>query len=320
MNLTPTIEHEALDMNDVSDEFRHAVVLGLSAPIKTLECKYFYDEVGSELFNQICGTPEYYLTRTENQILTSCVAKISEIVGERAEIIELGSGASLKTRLLLEALNRPRVYVPVDISAEYLLRATDALQHDFPMLDISPIIADFSKNLHIARREGEGNRLLFFPGSTIGNFKPEEAVNLLSRTLNDLMADYFLIGFDLVKERKTLESAYNDASGITAAFNLNLLKRINSELNGTFDISKFRHEARYNQAKRRVEMHIVSLKAQRARIGELELDFASGESIHTENCYKYSCNSFEAMATEAGWRMERVWTDEKNLFAVALLA
>jgi len=306
-------------MKDVTEEFRHAVVLGLSAPKKTLECKYFYDETGSELFNQICNTPEYYLTRTETQILTNCVYEIKEVVGEGAEIIELGSGASLKTRLLLQALNRPCAYLPVDISAEYLLRATTVLQRDFPTLDVSPVVADFSKHLHITRHHGEGSRLLFFPGSTIGNFHPEEAVDLLARMLNDLGSDYFLIGFDLVKEREILESAYNDASGITATFNLNLLRRINTELDGTFDISKFRHEARLNQIKNRVEMHIVSLKSQRVFIGKLEVDFASGESIHTENSYKYSCDSFETMATEAGWCMEHVWTDENNYFAVALL-
>ena len=310
---------ENIEAEDATDEFRHAVVRGLSAPLKTLECKYFYDEIGSELFDQICSTPEYYPTRTEIQILTNCAGEIAEAVGEGVEIIELGSGASLKTRLLLHAFNRPRAYVPVDISAEYMWQAATALQHDFPMLDIVPTVADFSKHLHIERRGGGGNRLLFFPGSTIGNFKTAEAVNLLTRTLHDLTPDYFVVGFDLVKERKILEDAYDDAAGITAAFNLNLLRRINTELDGAFDISGFRHEARYNETKSRVEMHIVSLKAQSVRIGALEVGFASGESIHTENCYKYSCASFEALAAEAGWRMERVWTGKKDLFAVALL-
>ena len=323
-DLTLTAERETtalenIETEDETDEFRRAVARGLSAPLKTLECKYFYDEIGSELFDQICSTPEYYPTRTEIQILTNCAGEIAEAVGEGVEIIELGSGASLKTRLLLHAFNRPRAYVPVDISAEYMWQAATALQHDFPMLDIVPTVADFSKHLHIERRGGGGNRLLFFPGSTIGNFKTAEAVNLLTRTLHDLTPDYFVVGFDLVKERKILEDAYDDAAGITAAFNLNLLRRINTELDGAFDISGFRHEARYNETKSRVEMHIVSLKAQSVRIGALEVGFASGESIHTENCYKYSCASFEALAAEAGWRMERVWTGKKDLFAVALL-
>ncbi len=323
-DLTLTAERETaalenIETEDETDEFRRAVARGLSAPLKTLECKYFYDEIGSELFNQICSTPEYYPTRTEIQILTDCAGEIAETVGEGVEIIELGSGASLKTRLLLQAFNRPRTYVPVDISAEYMRQAATALQHDFPLLDIVPVVADFSKRLHIERRGGRGNRLLFFPGSTIGNFKTTEAVNLLARTLHDLAPDYFVIGFDLVKERKILEDAYDDAAGITAAFNLNLLRRINTELDGAFDISGFRHEARYNETKSRVEMHIVSLESQSVRIGALEVSFSSGESIHTENCYKYSCTSFEALAADAGWHMERVWTDKKDLFAVALL-
>ena len=247
------------------------------------------------------------------------VPRSAESVGEGVEIIELGSGASLKTRLLLDAFYRPRAYVPVDISAEYMWQAAMALKHDFPLLDIVPAVADFSKPLHIEQCGGAGNRLLFFPGSTIGNFKTSEAVDLLARMLHDLTPDYFVIGFDLVKERKILEDAYDDAAGITAAFNLNLLRRINTELDGAFDISGFRHEARYNETKNRVELHIVSLEAQSVRIGALEVSFASGESIHTENCYKYSCVSFEALAAEAGWRMERVWTDKKDLFAVALL-
>lgn len=310
---------DSIETEDTTVEFRRAVIRGLSAPLKTLECKYFYDEIGSELFDQICSTPEYYPTRTEIEILTGCASEIAESVGEGVEIIELGSGASLKTRLLLDAFYRPRAYVPVDISAEYMWQAAMALKHDFPLLDIVPAVADFSKPLHIEQCGGAGNRLLFFPGSTIGNFKTSEAVDLLARMLHDLTPDYFVIGFDLVKERKILEDAYDDAAGITAAFNLNLLRRINTELDGAFDISGFRHEARYNETKNRVEMHIVSLGAQSVRIGALEVTFASGESIHTENCYKYSCVSFEALAAEAGWRMERVWTDKKDLFAVALL-
>ena len=319
LNLTLRVAHETIEMKEVIDEFRSAVARGLSAPLKSIECKYLYDESGSELFDQICSTPEYYPTRTEIQILTNCAGEIAEIAGDGTEIIEFGSGASLKTRLLLHAFNRPLAYVPVDISAKYLWRAVAALQHDFPFLDIFPAVADFTKHLYIEPHSGKGIRLLFFPGSTIGNFETSEAVNLLARTRHDLTPDYFVIGFDLVKERKLLEEAYDDAAGITAAFNLNLLLRINTELGGNFDISGFRHEARYNEIKSRVEMHIVSLKAQRVRVGEYEFDFASGESIHTENCHKYSCTSFEALAAKAGWRVERIWMDEKDLFAVALL-
>jgi len=312
-------EQEAIGIEEAADEFKQAVTCGLLAQPKSIECKYFYDEIGSELFDQICSTPEYYPTRTEIEILTSCAGEIAEAVGEGAEIIEFGSGASLKTRLLLRAFYRPSTYVPVDISAKFMWRAASAMQHDFPSLDIAPVAADFNKHLHIKRRNGGGNRLLFFPGSTIGNFEIAQAIAFLARTLHDLEPDYFVIGFDLVKERKILEDAYDDAAGITAAFNLNLLRRINVELGGTFDISGFRHEARYNEVESRVEMHIVSLKAQRVRIGDLELSFASGESIHTENCHKYSCASFEALVTEAGWYVERIWADKKNLFAVALL-
>ena len=319
LNSDMTMMHENFDKEELIEEFRHVVELGLSAPLKSIECKYLYDEIGSELFDQICNTPEYYPTRTEIQILTDCADKIGEIVGQGTEIIEFGSGASLKTRLLLNAFNRPRAYVPVDISARYMQRSVAALQEDFTSLHITPVVADFTKDLHIERCPGKGNRLLFFPGSTIGNFETAEAVNLLTHTLHNLTPDYFVIGFDLVKERKLLEDAYDDAAGVTAAFNLNLLQRINTELGGTFNISGFRHEARYNEIKSRVEMHIVSLKRQSVCIGELKLNFASGESIHTENCYKYSHASFKALAEKAGWRTESVWTDEKDLFSVALL-
>jgi len=307
-------------MNHTTNEFRSSVVSGLSETQKTINCKYFYDEVGSELFEKICKTTEYYITRTETQILTNCVSKIGKIIGENAEVIELGSGSSSKTRLVLHALNKPWSYKPVDISSEYLMRAVTELQPEFPKLVISPVVADFTETLHISRRCGQSYRLLFFPGSTIGNFNPEEAIKFLSRMINELNPSYFLIGFDLIKDKKILESAYNDASGITAQFNMNLLRRINIELDGTFDISQFRHDAHYNQIENRVEMHIVSLKAQRVSIGKVEFNFRAGESIHTENSYKYSCDSFKGLVAEAGWCMERVWMDEDNYFAVALLA
>lgn len=306
-------------MEEVADEFKHAVVAGLSAPLKSIECKYLYDKNGSKLFDQICDTPEYYPTRTEIQILTDCAGEIAATVGKGTEIIEYGSGSGLKTRLLLQAFNSPRAYMPVDISAEYLWRVVAELGHDFPKLDISPVAADFTKNLQIERFSGPGNRLLFFPGSTIGNFETTDAINLLSSSLQNLRPDYFVVGFDLVKDRKILEEAYDDAEGITAAFNLNMLRRINTELGGTFNISDFRHEARYNEIKSRVEMHIVSLKMQNVSIGDLEWNFAPGESIHTENCHKYTLDSFEIMVADAGWRIDRVWADENDYFAVALL-
>jgi len=300
-------------------EFRSAVARGLTAPVKTLDCKYFYDETGSALFDQICRTPEYYPTRTEIGILSGCAGDIAEAAGRGVELIELGSGAGIKTRLLLRALSDPRAYVPVDISSDYMGQAVAALQRDFPLLTITPAVADFGRPFDLAPHNGNGNRLLFFPGSTIGNFDPAEATNFLARMRRDLAPDMFVIGFDLRKDRMILEAAYNDAAGITAAFNLNLLSRINNELGGDFNLSKFRHVARYNETKYRVEMHLVSREAQTVCIGALRVDFTEGESIHSENSYKYSGASFRALAAAAGWHMDRLWTDEKNFFAIALL-
>lgn len=315
-------EFSTLEIDGTADEqgeFRNAVTRGLSAPVKTLECKYFYDETGSALFDQICRTPEYYPTRTEIEILSDCAGEIAEAVGTGVELIELGSGASMKTRILLRALRGPRAYVPVDISADYMRHAAESLQRDFPLLTIAPAAADFSKSFQLAPRGGSGDRLLFFPGSTIGNFDPSEASKFLARMRRDLAPDMFVIGFDLRKDRKILEAAYDDAAGITAAFNLNLLSRINRDLGGNFDLAKFRHVARFNETDSRVEMHIVSRQAQTVYIDALEVNFAAGESIHSENSYKYSRASFETLAAAAGWRMDRLWTDEKKLFAVALL-
>lgn len=315
----PAAGHDIIGIEPVNDEFNNAVKLGLSAAPKSLECKYLYDDSGSQLFEEICNTPEYYPTRTEVQILTDCAGDIAKTVGEDVEIVEFGSGASLKTRLLLQAFRRPSVYVPVDISAQTMWRAAEALQRNFPRLVIVPTVADFTEHLHIEQRGGQVNRLLFFPGSTIGNFETAQAIELLARWRRELAPNHFVIGFDLIKDKEMLEAAYDDAAGITAAFNLNLLHRINTELDGTFDMSGFRHEARYNETKRRVEMHIVSLKAQNVRVGDLEVSFASGESIHTENCHKYSCASFEQLVSAAGWSTRCLWTDKNDLFAVALL-
>lgn len=301
------------------DDFLVSVQNGLSQAQKTLECKYLYDEKGSELFDQICDLPEYYPTRTEVGILRSCAGEIADTIGENAEIVELGSGASLKTRLLLSAMNLPALYVPVDISKDYLLAVADILREDYPDLVVEPAVADFIAPFILPQKGPGRKRLLFFPGSTIGNLHRGEASEFLCSLRKMADADYFLIGVDLKKDKAVLEAAYDDAAGVTAAFNLNILRRINRELGATFDLAKFKHRAAYNEKRGRVEMHIDSVSPQRVRVGDHYFDFAAGESIHSENSYKYGEDEFENMTLSTGWQKQQLWTDPDKMFAVFLL-
>jgi len=295
--------------------FREDVVAGLSLPQKALPPKYFYDAAGSKLFEKICRLPEYYLTRAELSLTRANIAAIGRFAGRGCDLLEYGSGESLKTRLLIRAL-RPRTYLPVDISATALGHAARRLAREFPLLRIVPIVADFSRPLDLPA--GKVPRVAYFPGSTIGNLTPEEAHGFLLRARAH--ADRMLIGTDLKKDANVLHAAYNDARGVTAAFNLNLLARINRELGGDFALRRFSHYAFYNAAQGRIEMHLVSLQKQATRIGRHRFAFERGESIHTENSYKYSVEGFRALAANAGFRQEKCWTDRKGLFALHGLA
>jgi dimethylhistidine N-methyltransferase len=248
------------------------------------------------------------------------VPEMSEAIGPRARLIELGSGSSAKTRLLIEALPDLAEYVPVDISSSYLHGASKQLARDYPTLRISPWCADFTRGLRLPRSNRSSKRVVYFPGSTIGNFGPSQSRRLLARIARLIgPRGGLLIGIDMVKDRRTLESAYNDAAGVTAAFNLNLLSRINRELQGTFELAAFRHRATYNAAKRRIEMYLVSTCSQVARVGAGRFEFAAGESICTEHSHKYTIDQFATLAATAGLGLVRVWTDPRRWFAVLYL-
>jgi L-histidine N-alpha-methyltransferase len=287
------------------------VIAGLSLPQKTLPPKYFYDEAGSRLFERICRLPEYDLTRAELSLTRTHLASIARFAGRRCELIEYGSGESLKTRLLIRAL-RPAAYLPVDISEAALRGAAARLSREFPWLEIVPVNGDFSRPIELPRARAP--RLVYFPGSTIGNLTPEEAHAFLVMTHGQ--AARMLVGVDLRKDANVLHAAYNDPRRVTAAFNLNLLTRINRELGADFDLKRFAHYAFYNAAAGRIEMHLVSLARQTVRIGRHRFHFDAGESIHTENSYKYSVEGFRALAARAGYEAKKVWTDAKGLFAL----
>lgn len=304
-----------------ASSFLDDVLLGLSATPKVLPPKHFYDAEGSRLFERICELPEYYPTRTEMAIMREHVPEIVGRLGTDIELIELGSGASVKTRLLI-AQGRPALYVPIDISDTALRTASAGLAERFPWLHICAVRADFSRPLRMPSFTGAPVKLkvVYFPGSTIGNFAPEDAVALL-RNVRDLAGTggRLLIGVDLKKDRLVLEAAYDDAEGVTAQFNLNLLARINRELGGDFQLKRFRHKAFYNEGLGRVEMHLESMYAQFVHVAGQRFDFAPGETIHTENSCKYTVPEFQALARRARFEPQHVWTDAHDLFSVHLM-
>ncbi len=287
------------------------VIAGLSLPQKALPPKYFYDDAGSRLFERICRLPEYYLTRAELALTRAHIASIARFAGKGCELVEYGSGESLKTRLLIRAL-RPAAYLPVDISEAALRGAARRLAREFPSLRIVPVNGDFSRPIELPA--SRARRVVYFPGSTIGNLTPEEAHAFLSMTRGQ--ATRMLVGVDLRKDANVLHAAYNDSRRVTAAFNLNLLARINRELAADFDLRRFAHYAFYNAALGRIEMHLVSLARQTVRIGRHRFAFDAGESIHTENSYKYSVEGFRALAARAGFAGKKLWIDRKGLFAL----
>jgi dimethylhistidine N-methyltransferase len=287
------------------------VVAGLSLPQKALPPKYFYDAKGSKLFERICRLPEYYLTRAELSLTRERISAIARFAGKGGELLEYGSGESLKTRLLIRAL-RPATYLPVDISVSALEHAAARLGREFPWLRIVPVAADFSRPFDLPAAKAP--RTAYFPGSTIGNLTPDEAHGFLARARTQ--AKRMLIGTDLKKDANVLHAAYNDSRGVTAAFNLNLLARMNRELGADFELRRFSHYAFYNAERGRIEMHLVSLENQVVKVGRHRFRFERGESIHTENSYKYSIESWRALAANAGFKTTRCWMDRKGLFAL----
>lgn len=307
------------DLHPTPADMRAEVLAGLAAPQKRIAPKFFYDAPGSRLFDAICELPEYYPTRTEIAILREHGAAMAERLGRDALLVELGSGSSLKIQVLLEAL-RPAVYMPVDISREHLLQSAQALADRFPELQVHAVCADYSIPFDLPVDDHDHPRAAFFPGSSVGNFEPLDAERFLRR-VGDLLGvgGRLLIGVDLVKERRLLEDAYNDAAGITAAFNLNLLRRINRELGGNFDLNAFRHQAVFDPDLSRIEMHLISIRDQTVNVAGQAFAFREGESIHTECSYKYSIDGFHTLSRRAGYEPEQVWTDAAGLFSVHCL-
>ncbi len=304
--------------NDVDPQFRSDVIAGLSQRQKAVPARWLYDLAGSELFDEITRLPEYYPTRTETALLKAVVPQVAEIVGEGRALVEFGAGSVTKIPLLLNAI-LPSAFVPIDISGDFLRSSAGALQKDFPDLPIHPVEADFMKPIRLATGVADGQRLGFFPGSTIGNMVPHSAVNLL-RSMRDTLDEgaMLLIGFDRVKPRDILIPAYDDAQGVTASFNLNLLERINRELGADIDIGKFHHKAIWNDAESRIEMHLVAGSDVRFAIAGEEFSMQAGESIHTENSHKYDLRSAHTLLLAGAWTPIMDWSDEKDWFSLVL--
>lgn len=298
-------------------DFATAVIEGLTRTPKSLPCRFFYDDRGSALFEEITQLPEYYPTRTETAILRQYAQQMVGLDRGLSVLVEFGSGSSRKTETLIAAMPELAAYVPVDVSIGALADARRRLNQRFPRLDVRPIVADFSTSLMFPRDLAQLPKVGFFPGSTIGNFVATDAIKLLRLMRRSLThCTRMIIGVDLKKDARRLVSAYNDAAGVTAAFNLNLLARINRELEAAIDLAKFRHEAIYNAREGRVEMHLVSRCDHAIDVCGRRFHFAAGETIHTENSYKYTIAEFQDLADRAGWRLARTWTDVDALFSV----
>jgi len=316
IDFSPVVSH--------AEQFRDEVLLGLLKERKEIPPRFFYDLRGSELFEKICEQPEYYPTRTERMILEAHAGEVAERLGTQTTLIELGSGASAKTRLLLNELADPCAYVPIDISRDFLLESSKALAQEYAGLPVIPVWADYTQALSRLERQlaDHSRKVLFFPGSTIGNMEPGQVRGFLEQCSWFLRqsgeSGKMLIGFDLVKPAEVLDAAYNDAAGVTAAFNLNLLERMNRELGANFDLSTFEHRAFYNATDSRVEMHLLSLQAQEVTVAGRRISFRPEETIHTENSYKHHLDRLSELAEATGFTCEQIWTDSKSWFAVAL--
>lgn len=283
---------------------------------RSISPKYFYDAEGSRLFDRICELPEYYPTRTELGILERSAGEMAALAGRGAEIVEFGAGSLHKVRLLLQAFDGPARYVPIDISGEHLRDSAAVLRGAFAGLDVQPVVADYTQPLQLPPASGRGRRIGFFPGSTLGNFTPDEALAFLRHAADLLRGGALLLGADLVKDPHVLHAAYNDAQGVTAAFNLNLLARANRELGANFALPQFAHYAFYNAPLQRIEMHLLSRVRQSVSVGGERYAFEEGETLHTENSYKFTVDGLRELAQRAGFRPGRVWTDPDRLFSV----
>jgi dimethylhistidine N-methyltransferase len=303
-----------------SDSFADHVIAGLGDEPKWLSAKYFYDSAGSKLFEEITRLPEYYPTRTELKILQQNARAMSAQIPLAAALVEFGTGSTRKARILLDAAPQVAAYVPVDISGEFLAQEAAAMRRSVPNIAVLPVVADFTRDFDLPPQIRSRPRVGFFPGSTIGNFEPEDAAEFLRQAGRILgPGATMIVGVDCIKDEAVLNAAYDDAAGVTALFNLNILRRMNRELNGDFDLTAFRHRAFYNAAGHRIEMHLESLKAQTVTVAGHRFEFRKGETIHTENSYKYTVESFRALAQDAGWRPVATWTDEDDYFAVHAL-
>jgi len=317
-------EIRRIQLNDFKperDRFHDEVLDGLRKSQKELPSKYFYDERGSYLYERICNLDEYYLPRTEVAIMETHITEIVELLGPNACLIEYGCGNCAKTRILLDHLPTPSAFVPIDICREQLLCVVEELAACYSGLEVLPVCADYTTSFELpAPKRSSDRTVVYFPGSTIGNFDPIPARNFLEHVAGVCgLGDALLIGIDLKKDSVVLHCAYNDRQGITAAFNLNLLERINRELNGDFQIEQFQHYAFYNPGESRVEMHLISLRDQIVHLDDVSIPFTEGESIWTESSHKFSLDDFERMATAAGFKVERVWCDERQWFSVLYL-
>ncbi len=313
-----TAVQPAAGVPPASSDFLSDVIAGLSSEPRTLPCKYFYDERGAALFQKICELPEYYITRTEIDILDRHRAEIAAHLGAQINLIGLGTGSGTKTRILIEALEKPAVYIPVDISEKQLRKSAALFRKIFPDLEILPVCADYLQPVTLpSTRRKPARNVVYFPGSTIGNFEPSEATEFLRRIANVCCrGGALLIGVDLRKDQDVIEAAYNDSAGVTAQFNLNLLARANRELGGDFDLQHWQHHAIYNPDAGRIEMYLISQIDQAAQIADHTFRFRSGEKIITEFSYKYAREGFAALARDAGFEFQKMWTDDARLFGV----
>jgi dimethylhistidine N-methyltransferase len=297
-------------------EFGRDFLAALSTRPRSISPKYFYDVEGSRLFDRICELPEYYPTRTEIGILERSAGEMAALAGPGAEIVEFGAGSLRKVRLLLQAFEAPARYVPIDISGDHLRDAAAMLRTEFAGLDVQPLVADYTQRFELPARSGSGQRIGFFPGSTLGNFTPDESLAFLQRAAQVLRGGALLLGADLVKNPQVLHAAYNDAQGVTADFNLNLLVRANRELGANFQPAQFAHYAFYNAPLQRIEMHLVSMARQVVTLCGERFVFEEGESLHTENSCKFTVTGLRELAERAGFRPGPVWTDPERLFSV----
>jgi dimethylhistidine N-methyltransferase len=313
----PRYQPAEADSRETESPFARDVIAGLTARPKRLPPKYFYDEAGARLFEDITALPEYYLTRSELEILHRRAPEMARFFPADSALIEFGSGSSRKVRILLEAAPTIAAYVPVDISSEMLVQEAEELRRDYPRLAVLPVEADFTQPFALPAAAAGMAHTGFFPGSTIGNFEPHEACAFLRHAGRMLgRGASLIIGVDLVKDASILNAAYDDAAGVTAKFNLNLLARINRELGADFDLASFSHEAFYNSERHRIEMHLASKKRQKVRVAGRAIEFRAGETIHTENSYKYTLESFGALARGSGWNPVAAWTDAGANFSI----